>query len=176
MAKRKGHSVHPFYYRWMVIRQRCYSVNSRDYRLYGGRGIKMAEEWQPGNSRGAINFYEWLERALMLLGVEDVSKVDIGRRDRDGDYSPDNCVLRTRIETQIQRRNVTLTRDCVIGARKLAKKRHDLTVREIAIIYNCSQEAMTSALRGRTWKSINHIEAPCPVNWNGKNLRLNNSF
>lgn len=157
----------------MVIKQRCYSENSRDYPLYGARGIRMAAVWSPDNNLGRTNFYKWLDDSLKELGLNSLEGVEIGRRDRDGDYSPENCILRTRLETQQQKRDVILTRNCVIKARRLARQRHDLSITDIAKKYKCSKEAMRSALRGRTWKSLNHIEPPLSVNWNGKNPRFN---
>lgn len=61
--------------------QRCYNSNDERYPNYGGRGIKICDEWL--NDRN--QFYEW---ALSHGYSNDLS---IDRIEVDGNYEPDNC-------------------------------------------------------------------------------------
>lgn len=73
--------------------QRCYNQSSIAYENYGGRGIKICDEWR--NSRD--KFIEW---ALNNGYSNDLS---IDRIDVNGNYEPSNCRFAT-IEMQIENR------------------------------------------------------------------------
>ena len=62
------------------MRQRCRDVNCTDFPDYGGRGIKVCQEWHD-----YAVFHAW----AMANGYNDHMSID--RQDVDGDYSPDNC-------------------------------------------------------------------------------------
>lgn len=66
---------------WRAMKVRCYSQNSQAYPNYGGRGIKICDEWK--NDIEA--FYTW----AMANGYDDHLSID--RIDVDGNYEPSNC-------------------------------------------------------------------------------------
>lgn len=63
------------------IKTRCYNQNDKSYRWYGGKGIKLCEEWAK-NPRG---FEEW----SLAHGYQDNLTID--RLESDKDYCPENC-------------------------------------------------------------------------------------
>lgn len=67
---------------WMGINQRCYNKNAKSYPRYGGRGIKVLEEWR----NNPESFFAWI---LDNLG-ERLSGYSLDRIDNDGDYAPGN--------------------------------------------------------------------------------------
>lgn len=74
---------------WKEMRYRCNNPNNKSYYRYGGRGIKVCDEW----NNSFVPFYEW---AMSNGYKEDVAesgrnRISIDRIDNDGDYSPDNC-------------------------------------------------------------------------------------
>jgi predicted SprT family Zn-dependent metalloprotease len=69
----------PTYKTWKGIRQRCCNKNSKAYRYYGQRGIKMCERW----CENFINFYN-------DMGVKPEG-LELDRIDPDGNYEPSNC-------------------------------------------------------------------------------------
>lgn len=79
------------------IKKRCYSTNSKDYGLYGGRGIEVCSEWLGEN--GFENFFKW----AMENGYKEGLTID--RKNVNGDYSPDNCRWITNREQQLNKRN-----------------------------------------------------------------------
>lgn len=66
------------------MKQRCYYKKHDEYRRYGGRGIRVCDEWLD-KEHGLDSFVEW----SLENGYEDGLTID--RIDFDGDYSPDNC-------------------------------------------------------------------------------------
>lgn len=71
---------------WHGAKQRCYDPGKKDYPRYGGRGIKMCDEWK--NSFSV--FKEW---AYSHGYDEDAPfmKCTLDRINNDGDYCPENC-------------------------------------------------------------------------------------
>lgn len=88
--------------------RRCYETNNIKYNRYGGRGIRVCDEWMGEN--GFINWWEWAKNN----GYSD--KLTIDRIDNDGNYCPENCKFSTLTE---QARNRST--NCVVTAFKEEK-------------------------------------------------------
>lgn len=80
---------------WNGMNQRFYNEKSISYECYGGRGIRICQEWL-GQS-GMLRFIDW----AMKNGYSD--KLSIDRIDVNGNYEPSNCCWAD-IETQIENR------------------------------------------------------------------------
>jgi len=78
---RVGRKMPRIYKIWLNMKDRCYNLHSKDYRLYGERGITVCEEWK--NDFPA--FHDW----AMKNGYAD--NLEIDRIDYDKNYEPDNC-------------------------------------------------------------------------------------
>jgi len=66
------------YSSWCAMIQRCENKNNSQYKGYGGRGINICDKWKDFN-----NF-------LTDMGARPKG-MTLGRKDNDGDYSPENC-------------------------------------------------------------------------------------
>ena len=82
---------------WANMKHRCTKASYRDYQYYGGRGIKVCEEW--------LGSFEAFRNWAISNGYVDNLTID--RRDNDGNYSPDNCHWVTRKEQNQNRRKST---------------------------------------------------------------------
>ena len=70
---------HHSYNRWAAMKSRCQTKTNLQYPDYGGRGIKVCDEWQEW-----LPYKEWVE-ATYIEGMT------VDRRDNDGNYEPSNC-------------------------------------------------------------------------------------
>lgn len=82
---------------WINMKTRCYNNNTPEYKIYGGRGIRICKNWKN-------NFYEFLQWALEN-GYQDNLSID--RIDVNGNYEPSNCRW-ANIETQANNKQNTL--------------------------------------------------------------------
>lgn len=76
-----GLSKSKLYKCWLGIKKRCFNKNATGYKNYGGRGIKVCDDWK----NNFMSFYEW---AIKNGYREDLT---IERIDIDRDYFPENC-------------------------------------------------------------------------------------
>lgn len=76
-----GRSLHPLYGTWFQMISRCKNPSQNHYDRYGGRGIKVCEEWHD-----FWNFVKWSDS---VGGRPKGYTLD--RIDNDGNYEPSNC-------------------------------------------------------------------------------------
>ena len=76
------------------MRSRCTWNKAINWHLYGGRGIKVCDEW--------VNNFTAFRDWAMTNGYSDDLQLD--RLDNDGNYEPCNCKWSTRIEQGNNRR------------------------------------------------------------------------
>ena len=66
---------------WYGIRQRCLNPKQKRYKHYGGKGIKICDEWKDSY----MAFKLW----ALTNGYRDDLTID--RINNDGNYCPENC-------------------------------------------------------------------------------------
>lgn len=69
------------YKTWCNMKDRCYNKNNTFFYRYGGRGIKLCDEWK----NDFKCFYDW----SIKNGYSE--KLTIDRKDNDKNYCPENC-------------------------------------------------------------------------------------
>ena len=80
---------------YLAMKNRCYCKTSDRYSYYGGRGIKICDEWLAD----FMNFYNW----AMANGYREDLTID--RINVNGNYEPNNCRWIKQIEQNRNKRN-----------------------------------------------------------------------
>lgn len=74
------------------MKQRCKNPNHQDYKYYGGKGIKICQEWR----KDFMAFRKW----AIANGYKKDLVID--RINNDEDYKPDNCQFITSSENSLK--------------------------------------------------------------------------
>ena len=77
------------YVAWINLKRKCYNRNAVNYKNYGGKKIKVCEEWLDRKT-GYISFRAW---ALNHGYSPGLHLFFIARKDCRKNYGPDNCWL-----------------------------------------------------------------------------------
>lgn len=110
----RNHRDSPEWKCWQGIVERCCNPNSRNHDRYGGRGIRMCEQWRQS-----------FEQFLADMGPRPSPKHTIDRINNDGNYEPSNCRWATRTE-QVRNRSIT-KRLTLNGVTRTLKEWSDIT-------------------------------------------------
>lgn len=88
------------YPQYHSMKNRCTNPHCKDYHNYGGRGIKICDEWATTSK----NYIKWAYANGWKPGLQ------LDRIDVNGDYCPENCRFVTPTENgQNRRNNIYLT-------------------------------------------------------------------
>lgn len=119
--KQKGENC-KWYNSWGNMKSRCLNVNNPKYKRYGGRGIKLCEEWQ-----SIQGFSKWAEKGWK-------PKMSIDRIDNNGDYCPENCRW---VSVSENSRKKSTTKIDIISAQEI-RSRINEDWYDLAKEYKCS--------------------------------------
>lgn len=111
------------YNSWQGMKQRCCNPNHHKYPRYGGRGIKVCEEWMT-----IQGFIKWAYENGWKQGLS------IDRINNDGDYCPENCRW---ISVSENSRNKRTTKIDLITAQEI-RSRVGENWYDLAKEYNCT--------------------------------------
>lgn len=96
---------------WKSMKRRCNSKRDKHYSSYGGRGIKVCQEW----SDDYQSFKEWAYQNGYDPCAE-FQECTLDRIDNDGDYKPSNCRF---VDKITQMNNMSTNRHVVFNGEKM---------------------------------------------------------
>lgn len=83
VGRKHGMSDSRLFRIWANMLSRCTNPNTSYYKRYGGRGIKVCDEWN--GEDGSTNFINW----ALKNGYEH--RLTLDRINNNGNYEPSNC-------------------------------------------------------------------------------------
>ena len=92
--KTHGLTDSPEYKTWCGIKRRCLNKNDKAYPRYGGRGIRICEQWKDS-----------FETFYADIGPRPSDAHSIERLNPNGDYEPGNCIWLLLAEQNFNRRD-----------------------------------------------------------------------
>lgn len=123
---------------WKDMRYRCIKSTNTAYKNYGGRGIKVCDEWL----KEFLPFYYWSLANGYKYGLE------IDRKDNDGNYEPSNCQFLNKRANRQKKRNVKLSLSDAADIRESDMKTKDLSKK-----YNVHRSTILRVKTGKVWAS-----------------------
>lgn len=124
---------------WCDIKNRCYSSKVPNYSNYGGRGIRVCDDWMDPSK-----FFEWAKQS----GYSD--DLTIERIDIDGDYTPSNCKWITLSEQQF---NKTTSRIIEINGESKC-------LREWCVVYDMPYKTVHHRINNLGWEPLVALTTP----------------
>lgn len=129
---------------WVGMKQRCTNTNRASYENYGGRGIRVCDEW-------ANDFAAFLDWAAKTGYKDDLS---IDRIDFDGNYCPENCRWATMYDQQRNKANnrIVSTEDGEVVLSDYCKKQglpYHMVLKRVLRGWDTQKAIETPPLKGR---------------------------
>jgi len=137
-----GLAHHPLYKVWGVMKHRCNNPNHIQYKDWGGRGVKVCNEW----SNNAGDFIKW----CLTNGYKKGLAID--RINNDGDYEPSNCRFITQAENNRNGRNAKLNWGIVKEIRKIKLPASKTILQKFADKHEVSVSTISNILYNDKWK------------------------
>jgi len=137
---------------WCDMRRRCRDEWRYNYKDYGGRGIRVCDEWD----KDYIPFREW----AISNGYEKGLQLD--RKQNGGNYEPSNCHWTTSTFNNRNRRSNKLTAEMVAEIRGFYKSgvKIPVLVKEYGICRGTMYSLCASNPR-HSWKEIEPADYLC---------------
>lgn len=148
---------HALYSTWRTMRSRCNTPTDADYRLYGGRGIKICARWMYGeNGRTAFECF------VADMGPKPTPVHSIDRIDVDKDYEPGNCRWATpTMQRRNQRKGTLALNEAQVSEIKMRISLGEKN-RALADVYRVKSQTIYRIRSGRSWKDVPAACRPSP--------------
>lgn len=127
------------YISYTGMKGRCNNSNNKDWKNYGGRGIKISKRWE-----------ESFENFISDMGFKPTPEHSIDRIDVNGDYTSENCRWATDIEQNNNKTNTLFI--TAFGIKK--------SICNWALTYGINSEALRRRIVKLGWGIEKAISTP----------------
>lgn len=134
---------------WSGIKNRCNNPKNDSFKWYGGKGVKLCDEWSD---------YPPFKKWALNSGYLDDLQID--RIDNNKNYDPSNCQFITCVEnirkkddTKLKPENVMLIKKILSGT--------DINDFNISTMFGVTAGCISSIRIGRSWNDIEFTEKCC---------------
>lgn len=135
----------PEFFCWSSMIARCSNQSHKQWRHYGGRGIRVCERWQ-------ASFSSFLED----MGPRPGPGFSLDRIDNERGYEPGNCRWTTAKVQGRNKRRVILCETAAVLIRHMSRRGSRRA--DVAWAFGVSPEAITLINKGRSWDgAIEHL-------------------
>ncbi len=143
---------------YQAIHTRCSNPNYKDWQYYGGKGVKVCDEW-----RTFDKFQSWSLAHGYSCGLS------IDRIDPRGDYSPDNCrwittKMNSSRATRGERNGSAKLNYFKVEVVRFMLANVKITKTKLAKLFGVSRQTISAIADGSHWKQPTVIaqgELPC---------------
>ena len=141
-STKHGLHKHPLYGLLCCMKYRCNNIKSKDYAVYGKRGIRVCKEW----SDNPTAFIEW--------GINNGYKkeLQIDRIENDGNYEPSNCRF---VTSQINNQNQSTTKLNIDDVKSIKfALENGIKGCKLASLYHVSKTTISSIKNNNSWGNV----------------------
>jgi len=136
-----GYKNTKLYRVWCDMKQRILNPKNKGYKDYGGRGIKICDEW--------LEFIPFRDWALSNGYKEDLQ---INRIFNDDNYEPSNCEFITHTENSRSRRGQKIKNMEIANEIRDLNKTGKYTQKELAEKYGVHRRTISLIINNKIWK------------------------
>lgn len=140
-STKHGLRSHPLWNIWSGMRGRCYNTKGKRYPEWGGRGIKICDDWY----KDFKSFYDW----AINNGYKKGLSLD-RYPNNNGNYEPTNCRWATCAQQSQNRRTTKITAQRAKHIRILYKGGLK-TQKQIAGLYGIGDHVVSKVITNRSW-------------------------
>ncbi len=132
----------PEYRAWQQAKNRVCNPKAKDFRYYGGRGIRMDDRW-----------FDSFAVFLADMGRRPSKLHTLDRIEVNGNYCKKNCRWATRRQQSQNRTDTRFSPDDVKKIRELYAT-GKYYQKDIALMYGSTQAAISQITRNAAWKPV----------------------
>jgi hypothetical protein len=144
LKENKGERYNKLITLYGSMKTRCNNPNNKDYKNYGGRGIKIDESFDTLDK-----FVAW----AISVNFECGKGLTIDRKNNDGNYSSDNCRFVTRADNNRNQRKTKFSVEIVDDIR--TGKYKDISNAELGKMFNTPSKDIKNIREFKSWNYEN---------------------
>jgi hypothetical protein len=138
-----GKTGSPEYHAWSAMIQRCTNPKTKQYKDYGGRGIRVCQKWKCS-----------FESFYADMGPRPSKAHSIDRKDNDGNYEPGNCRWATEREQKMNTRQNVRYKYPLEDIKEIKRLLWSHEITDVAALTNYAYNFVRLVARGKIFEEV----------------------